>query len=105
MGDLTDHSGFNDFGTTLVEAGLLYPTGILGVFGRSQHYADVAAGLHDLVDDWGADLGAVEIQFPPVGDRSKSGHTNYVPSFPGLRGAIHVFTGDDRDHAELVRRS
>ncbi len=94
-----------DFGTTLVESGLLYPTGILGVFGRSQRYADVAGGLHRLVDGWGGELGATEIQFPPIVNRSTFERTNYVQSFPDLMGAVHVFTGDDRDHAELLRRS
>ncbi len=93
------------FGATLVESGLLYPTGVLGVFGRSQHFADVAMGLHDQVDCWGAELGATEIQFPPVISRSTFEHTNYIQSFPDLIGAVQVFRGDDRDHAELCRRS
>jgi len=99
---MTDSAGF---GTALVEAGLLYPTGVPGVSGRSRLYADVVRGLHDLVDRWGAELGAIEIQFPPVVNRTTFEQTNYIQSFPDLMGVIEVFTGDDRDHAELCRRS
>ena len=98
-------SEYSDFGASLVNAGLLHPTGVLGVFGRSQQYADVDKGLHRLVDRWGAELGATEIHFPPIVNRSTFEPTNYIQSFPDLIGAVHVFTGDDRDHAELLRRS
>ncbi len=94
-----------DFGAALVDSGLLFPTGILGVFGRSAGYAGVAKALHRRVDAWGDDIGATHISFPPVVNKSTFENTNYIQSFPDLMGAIHVFTGDDRDHAELCRRS
>jgi seryl-tRNA synthetase len=100
MGD-----GTSGFGTTLLEEGLLYPTGILGVFGRSQRYCAVVGGLNRLVDAWGSELDATEIQFPPVVNKTTFEQTNFIESFPDLVGAVHVFTGNDRDHAELLRRS
>ncbi len=96
---------FTEFGTALVEAGLLYPTGVAGVSGRSQRYSAVAKGLHELVDRWGAAVDATEVQFPPIVNRTTFEQTNYVQSFPDLMGVVEIFTGDDRDHAELLRRS
>jgi seryl-tRNA synthetase len=98
-------SDFEKFGETLVEAELLVPTGILGIFGRSDAYCRVANGLHAMVDRWGGEVGAMGIAFPPVVNRSTFEHTNYIQSFPDLMGSVHVFTGDDRAHAELCRRS
>jgi seryl-tRNA synthetase len=98
-------SDTRDFGTALVEDGLLFPTGILGVLGRSQQYADIAAGLNAIVDAWGVELGATGIQFPPIVNKATFEETNYVQSFPDLMGAIHVFTGGNKEHAELLRRS
>ncbi len=94
-----------DFGSALVEAGFLFPSGIQGVLGRSQQYSAIANGLNALVDGWGSDLGAVGIQFPPVVNRATFAETNYIQSFPDLMGAIHVFTGGNKEHAELLRRS
>ena len=94
-----------EFGDALVESGIIFPTGVLGVVGKSERYARVSNALHRLVDTWGAEVGATEINFPPIVNRDTFAHTNYVQSFPDLMGAIHVFTGDDRDHAELLRRS
>jgi seryl-tRNA synthetase len=98
-------SDSRDFGLALVEAGFLFPTGILGVLGRSQQYAAIANGLNALVDAWGSDVGATGIQFPPVVNKATFEETNYVQSFPDLMGAIHVFKGGNKEHAELLRRS
>lgn len=94
-----------DFGNALVDAELLYPSGILGVFGRSGTYNRVADGLHRLVNAWGDEVGAAAIAFPPIVPRATFESTNYVQSFPDLMGSVHVFTGGDRDHAELCRRA
>src|SRR5579872_5833010 len=95
----------SDFGVSLVDAGYLYPTGVRGVVGRSSTYANIANGLNALVDDWAAELTATGIQFPPIVNRATFEETNYVQSFPDLMGAIHVFTGGNKEHAELLRRS
>lgn len=88
----------------MLEAGLLVPTGVLGLYGRSAAYADVADGIGRMVDDWGASLGAQRVRFPPVLARATFAHTNYVESFPDLMGSVHVFEGGDAEHKELLRR-
>ena len=44
------------------------------------------------------------VHLPPVLARTTFDSTNYLESFPDLMGSVHLFRGDDRDHAELVRR-
>jgi seryl-tRNA synthetase len=44
------------------------------------------------------------VYLPPVLSRTTFDSTNYLQSFPDLMGSVHVFRGNDRDHAELLRR-
>lgn len=102
-GTPTDLSNGN-FRTALFDAGLLLETGIDGLYGRSATYEGIVAALDAMVARWAADLGAVTVHFPPVLARTTVDRTNYLQSFPDLLGSVHVFRGDDRRHAELLRR-
>ena len=89
----------------LLGAGLLVPTGVLGIYGRSATYQDVADGISAMVSRWSATLGATRYRFPPVLARATFAHTNYLESFPDLMGSVHVFVGGDAEHKELLRRT
>lgn len=95
---------FDAFHHRLIEAGLLVPTGVDGVYGRSRALERVASGVMGLVSQWGEEVGATGVNFPPVVPRETFERTNYIESFPDLMGSVHVFEGDDRDHAELLKR-
>jgi seryl-tRNA synthetase len=88
----------------LLSEGLLVPTGVQGLYGRSGAYQDVADGVSRLVGGWAERLGADRYRFPPVLSREVFAHTNYLESFPDLMGSVHVFSGGDREHKELLRR-
>ncbi len=88
----------------LVDAELLVPTGVLGLYGRSGTYQDVADGIGAMVRRWGASLGARRLHLPPVLGRATFAHTNYLESFPDLMGSVHVFSGGNPEHKELLRR-
>lgn len=88
----------------LLDAGLLVPTGVLGLYGRSGTYQDVADGISAMVRRWGATLGARRVHLPPVLPRATFAHTNYLESFPDLMGSVHVFTGGDAEHKQLLKR-
>ncbi|MGH8989163.1 MAG: amino acid--[acyl-carrier-protein] ligase [Acidimicrobiales bacterium] len=88
----------------MLDAGLLVPTGVLGLYGRSGTYQDVADGVGKLLHRWAATLGATRLYLPPVLARSTFAHTNYLESFPDLMGSVHVFNGGDSEHKELLRR-
>jgi seryl-tRNA synthetase len=81
-----------------------YPTGVEGLYGRSETYQGIVNAIDSLVHRWGSGLGATMVYLPPVLARTTFDSTNYLQSFPDLMGSVHVFRGNDRDHAELLRR-
>lgn len=101
---MTVVDSFEELHARLVDAGILVPVGVDGLYARSRVFEAVASGVMGLVDAWGESLGAEQLAFPPVVARSTFERTNYIESFPDLMGSIHVFRGDDKDHAELLRR-
>ncbi len=88
----------------LIEAGLLFATPVQGLYGRSETYQEVVRALDAMVHRWALTLEATTIHVPPVLARSTFDATNYLQSFPDLMGSVHIFSGNDRTHAELVRR-
>ena len=97
-------AGHSSLVDKMLKAGLLVPTGVLGLYGRSGVYQDVADGVGLMVRRWGQDLGAQRVHLPPVLARSTFLHTNYLESFPDLMGSVHVFTGGDAEHKQLLQR-
>lgn len=83
---------------------VLVPTGVDGLYGRSSAYQAVAEGIATMVGRWSAELGATTLRFPPLLARSTFAHTNYLESFPDLMGSLHVFTGGNAEHKELLGR-
>jgi len=88
----------------ILDANLLAPTGVLGLYARSADYQSVADGVSHMVNGWAAQLDATRFRFPPILARSTFAHTNYLESFPDLMGSVHVFEGGDPEHKELLRR-
>jgi seryl-tRNA synthetase len=87
----------------LFSAGVLHPTAVDGVYGKSANYERIVAGVQASVTRLGA--GRFEaVHFPPVLARPTFDRTGYLSSFPDLMGSIHVFRGNDRAHAQLIRR-
>jgi seryl-tRNA synthetase len=95
---------YGELTARLVDAQLLYPLGVTGLYGRSVTYGSIADAIDAMVGRWAATLGAEMIHFPPIIARGTFDHTNYLQSFPDLMGSVHIFTGDDRAHRELLRR-
>lgn len=91
------------FRDALIGAGLLIPTGVMGIFGRSATYEDVASGVVGAVSRLGQ--GRFEaVHFPPLLTRSTFDRTQYMQSFPDLMGSVHIFRGTESSHRELIRR-
>ncbi len=96
-----DHAA--DYLAELVAAGLLIPMGVDGVYGRSARFEDVIERLNARISRWGAENRAEAIRFPPVMTLDHFERSGYLKSFPQLAGAVRSFTGDDRDHAALLK--
>lgn len=93
------------FRDELVDAKLLVPMGIDGLYGRSGTFEGVIDGIDRLVrrtaDGVYGDRATV-LRFPPLYPRESFELTDYVASFPNLTGAVSTFLGDDRKHKELL---
>ncbi|HET7131501.1 MAG TPA: hypothetical protein VFJ95_04600, partial [Gammaproteobacteria bacterium] len=91
--------------TELLEAGLLIPSGVPGVYGLSGKLEQVIEHFERCVTRAGADLGAEVMRFPPLISRRTYHKTDHLESFPNLMGSVHSFTGGGTEHRELLRKS
>ena len=97
---LTDaHAAFR---SELIEAGLLVPTGVDGLYGRSGAFEDIIDGIDRVVVAAAGDDVATRLRFPPLMPREVFERTDYLASFPNLAGSVHTFTGGDAEHAALL---
>jgi seryl-tRNA synthetase len=98
----TDHETFLE---ELVDAGLLIPSGVAGVYGTSAFFEEV----RDAVDRAAAELGRADdperLRFPPVLPRDHVETSGYLRSFPHLLGSVFSFDGDERAAAEQEARA
>ncbi len=87
----------------LFQDGLLIPTGVDGLYGRSGAFERIVEGIEALVTRAGADQDAEVLRFPPAMSRTHFERSGYMRSFPQLAGTVHCFCGDERGHREIVR--
>jgi seryl-tRNA synthetase len=85
----------------LVEAKLIIPGGVDGVFGRSAMFERVFAGLDHAILALTKSDDAEAILFPPVMDRTIIEKVDYMDSFPHLVGTVHSFLGKERQALEV----
>lgn len=86
----------------LIEAGLLVPSGVPGLYGRSRVLEDLLDRIEALVSGLASDDGAELLRFPPALSRAVFERSGYLKSFPHLAGTVHAFEGDERDHQALL---
>ena len=93
------------FRAELIDAGLLVPSSIPGLYGRSGEFEDIIEFIDARVTEAGAvehGYSAKRFRFAPVFPREAFERTDYIASFPNLTGAINTFEGDNKAHAELL---
>ncbi len=104
-GDAAADEPWADFRRALLDDGILLLTGVDGIYGRSATYESIVEGVDRLAVASGADLGATDLRFPPVMPWATFEKNGYLESFPDQMGSVHTFRGDEKDHAELLRRT
>lgn len=100
----------DEFRGRLVDAGLLIPTGIPGLYARGAGFERILDAVDDRVTREGADAGELTpdgrgyqlYKFPPVFPRDLYEKTDYIESFPDLTGVVNTFTGTSADHRALL---
>lgn len=94
---------YGSFRAELCRAGLLVASGVPGVFGRSGVFEGVVTGFEGCVTALGRAEATDVLFFPPVFPRAHYTATSHIHNFPDLMGSVHSFTGQDREHAALIR--
>jgi len=95
------HAQFHD---DLVDADLLIPMGVRGVYGRGADFEHVIERFDALVSREGAKLGPEVMRFPPIFSRADYEKIDHIHNFPDLLGSLHTFTGDDKDHRAMLEK-
>ena len=99
----TDYDALK-FHQGLVDAGLIIPVGVPGVFGRNHVFESILDGFNAAVTRLAADDGAEYFVYPPTIDRKVLEKTDYMDSFPHLSGAVYSFFGKELDARKLSER-
>lgn len=86
----------------LLAAGLLLPTGVDGLYGRSAALEELLERLDGLVSAVTMEDRAERLRFPPALPRRTLERSGYLKGFPHLAGTVHAFVGDERDHRALL---
>jgi seryl-tRNA synthetase len=92
------------FRQALVDAGLLFPSDVPGVYGRGAAMEAIVAGLDAAISGLGSDDGTSVIRFPPVMSRAMIERGGYLRSFPHLLGTVHCFEGDDAGQERILQQ-
>src|SRR5689334_15257897 len=88
----------------LVERGLLIPSGVDGVYGRSAAFEDIRRRFEDHVAR--STAAAYErLSFPPVLPRRQLETAGYLASFPHLAGAVFAFEGGEAEAIAQAERA
>ena len=93
------------FRDELVDAQLLVPMGIDGLYGRGGVFEQIVEGIDTTVCRQGREIygdRATRLRFPPLFTREAFEKTDYIASFPNLTGAISTFTGGNKEHRALL---
>lgn len=98
----TPDAGQAAFRAELIEAEVLTPTSVDGLYLRSATFEHVARGLEGMLAHARPAGYAPLTYFPPLMPREDFIKTDYLRSFPDLTGSISTFLGGDTAHAELL---
>jgi seryl-tRNA synthetase len=95
---------YDQYRGALVEAGLLIPSGVSGVYGLGGTFEDVVERFEAYVTRMGAAAEPEVMRFPPILSRSVYERTDHLETFPNLMGSVHTFTGSEREALQLAER-
>jgi seryl-tRNA synthetase len=88
----------------LVDAELLIPTGVDGLYGRTAAFEHVVGGIDDQICILGNQDDPEVVEFPPLLPRATFDRIGYMETFPQLGGTVFSFMGGDRDHTAMLQQ-
>ena len=86
----------------LLDARLLYATGVDGLYLRSERFEKIIRGIDALVSRAGAGTAEETLHFPLLMPRELLERTNYPRSFPDLTGVVSGFLDEESAHGRLM---
>jgi seryl-tRNA synthetase len=86
----------------LIDAGLLIPSGVRGVYGRGGAFEHVITQFDALVTRAGKELAPEVMRFPPIFNRAHYEQIDHINNFPDLMGSVHTFIGGDSEHKAML---
>ena len=95
---------YGPFREQLVDAGLLIPLGVKGLYGRGAEFERAIEHFDALVTRHGRALQPEVMRFPPIFSRANYEKIDHIHNFPDLMGSVHTFTGDERGHRDMLGR-
>src|SRR5207244_6138646 len=90
-------TAFENYQNQLVDAGLLIPLGVPGLYGRSGVFEGVIEHFERLVTQAGERFKPEVMRFPPIFARQHYLTVDHIETFPNLMGSVHSFAGKDRE--------
>lgn len=87
----------------LLAAGLLFDTGVDGLYGRSGVFEDVLERFDAYITRFGQQDSPTRIHFPPGMSRQFFEKSGYMKGFPQLAGTVHAFMGGEAEHGQLLQ--
>lgn len=93
---------YRAFREELFDAGILLPTGVDGIYLRSETFESVVRGIDAAVREEASDEQASAYHFPLVVPAALLERTDYVRSFPDLVGMLDGYHGGEAGYAELL---
>ncbi len=87
----------------LIAAGLLIPSGVMGLYGRNGAFESIIDGLEAAITRAGRGDGAEIMRFPPGLNRTQFERSDYMKTFPHFAGTVHCFCGGEREHRDILR--
>lgn len=100
--EVTAETAFRD---ELIDRGLLIPTTVLGIYGRSGVFESIVMGIEDLVTRETAPDRPEVVRYPPVLPRRDVETSGYLDSFPHMTGSVWTLSGGEREAIELGERA
>lgn len=97
-------AAYHTYQKELVDAGLLIPLGIAGVYGRSGVFEGVIEQFERFITRVGAPQKAEVMKFPPLLCRQHYLATDHIQNFPNLMGSVHSFTGNERGQMAMLAK-
>ena len=104
MCDSKKHESYIKYRDELIKAGLLIPSGVKGVFGRSKNFEKVIESFQNYVTQMASERNSEVMSFPPILNREHYLKTDHIYNFPDLLGSVHSFTKGDREQTEIIRK-